>query len=182
MTPLKSERLELRPTHPDMFEGIWTAVTASAAELADWMHWAVELDSNGTREYLLRADEAWNSGHDRAFTLFLEGEACGQCSLDQADPLNKSAEIGYWMRSDLCGQGLMTEAAAAVINFGFSREGLHRIELRAGVGNDASIRIAEKLGFREEGLLRDASRGQNGWHDCRVFGLLVTDHPPSAPA
>jgi RimJ/RimL family protein N-acetyltransferase len=176
---LRTDRLELRPTGPDMFEEIWRAVQTSADELAVWMPWAIKLDPEATRDFLERAAQSWESGHDRAFTIFKEGSACGQCSLDHRDPWATSAEIGYWMRSDLCGRGLMTEAASAVITFGFRTEGLHRIELHAGVGNAASIRVAEKLGFKKEGVLRHGGRGSNGYYDCYVYGLLDTDPRPN---
>jgi RimJ/RimL family protein N-acetyltransferase len=176
---LKTERLELRPSMPEMFESVWAAIKASEAELAEWMHWAIELDPDATREYLARAEEAWESGHDRAFTLFMDGEACGQCSLDHTDPITMSAEIGYWMRSDLCGRNLMTEAAYAVVSYGFWQKDLHRIELHAGVDNHASIRVAEKLGFRKEGTHRDSGRGSNGFYDGYSFGLLIADERPA---
>ena len=72
----------------------------------------------------------------------------------------------------------MSEAAAAVIEFGFNELGMHRIELEAGVGNDASIKVAEKLGFKREGLARQAGWAGNGYYDTVRFGLLSTDPRP----
>jgi [ribosomal protein S5]-alanine N-acetyltransferase len=57
---------------------------------------------------------------------------------------------------------------------------LHRIEAGVLVGNDASVRVLEKLGFCEEGTLRDYLRLRGGFHSCRFFSLLATD--PRQPA
>ncbi len=175
---LKTERLELRPSEPQFFEEIWAAIQSSISELRAWMHWAIEAREEATREFLQNSAEEWASGRDRHFTLFLDGSACGSCSLMRGDPLHMSAEIGYWMRSDLCGKNLMTEAASAVVGFGFWQEGLHRIELHAGVKNQGSIRVAEKLGFQREGTLRHGGRGADGFYDAYVYGLLNTDPRP----
>jgi ribosomal-protein-serine acetyltransferase len=172
---LQTERLELRPTAPEMFDAFWAAIEASLEELAPWMTWAVDPDPEHTRDFLIRASESWASGTDRPFTIFMAGRPCGQCSLDHVDALVRGCEIGYWMRSDVCGRGLMTEAAAAVVRYGFDEIGLHRIELHAGIENHASNRVATKLGFQKEGILRQAGLGAAGYYDINVYGLLTSD-------
>lgn len=92
-----------------------------------------------------------------------------------ADPLHSNYEMGYWLRSDLCGRGLMTEAAKAIVEFAFVDLKIHRVELHAGTENHASIRVAQKLGFKREGVLREAGRGAGGFYDSYVFGLLSSD-------
>jgi ribosomal-protein-serine acetyltransferase len=182
MTVLETERLVLRPTHPELFDGIWVAVQASLLELERWMAWAVEPDADRTRDFTQHAATEWDSGNERHFTLFHRNEVCGQCSLDHPDPLHANYEMGYWMRSDLCGQGLMTEGAGAVVSFAFDELRVHRIELHAGTENRPSIRVAEKLGFRREGLLRGAGRGASGFHDVYVYGLLSVDRQQRNPS
>lgn len=172
---LNTSRLQLRPTSPLMFDALWEAIEISQPDLSRWLPWAVDPDPAATLQFLETAAESWTSGRDRHFTILRDGKPCGQCSLDHLDPWGRGAEMGYWMRSDMCGQGLMTEAAAAVANFGFYSEALHRIELHAGVDNNASCRVAEKIGFRREGLLRHAGRGRDGFYDSYVYGLLVID-------
>jgi RimJ/RimL family protein N-acetyltransferase len=65
-------------------------------------------------------------------------------------------EIGYWMRSDARGQGLMTRALALIARWAFDEGGAARVQLRADVENVASRRVAEKAGFQLEGVLRSA--------------------------
>lgn len=178
---LRTKRLELRPSGPELVDEVWGAIQSSLAELRPWMSWAAEASRETTLEFLRSCAQEWASGRDRNFTIFMNGSACGGCSLMRIDPLSMSGEIGYWMRSDLCGKNLMTEAAYEVVSFGFWQEGLHRIELRAGVENHASIRVAEKLGFRREGTHRHGGRGASRFYDNYSYGLLNNDPRPELP-
>jgi ribosomal-protein-alanine N-acetyltransferase len=74
----------------------------------------------------------------------------------------------------------MPEAAAAVVDYGFTALGLHRIEAGVIVGNDAPVRVLEKLGFREEGTLRHYLYLKGRFHDVRWFGLLHPDATPTS--
>jgi ribosomal-protein-serine acetyltransferase len=177
---LRTPRLELRPTGPHVFDELWTASEASLPELRPWMAWAVDHNPEDARKFVVASEEGWRSGSAYNFTIFENGVAAGNCGLNRVDSLALSSEIGYWLRSDLCGRGLMTEAASAVIDFGFEEVHLHRIELHAGVDNVASIRVAEKLGFQREGLLRGRGLGAAGHYDMYAYGLLEDDDRPIA--
>jgi RimJ/RimL family protein N-acetyltransferase len=86
-----------------------------------------------------------------------------------------SAELGYWLGGPHRGRRIMSEAAEAVIEFGFARDGgnLDRISWCAVVGNNGSARIARALGFRYEGMRRRALAHRerlDGW-----FASLLRD-------
>jgi [ribosomal protein S5]-alanine N-acetyltransferase len=102
-------------------------------------------------------------------------EAIGTVGLVRVSHEHCRGELGYDLARRWWGQGLAPEAAAAVVAYGFAVMGLHRIEAGALPGNHASVRVLEKLGFREEGTLRDYLRLKGGFHNCRFFGLLATD-------
>ncbi len=86
------------------------------------------------------------------------------------------AEVGYWLRSDARGRGLMTRALVLVTRIALE-EGAARVQLRAAVGNDASRRVAEKAGFRLEGVLRSAhwNPRQQRRVDWAMYSLLPDD-------
>lgn len=94
-----------------------------------------------------------------------------------------AGEIGYWMAPDSRGGGRLVEAANAVIEWSFSAEGLGlvRIEWRAVVGNTGSARVAQKLGFHYEGMLRQSLSNANGRDDGWVAGLLIGDDRSEQP-
>lgn len=63
-------------------------------------------------------------------------------------------EIGYWIRASRVGEGLATEAAAALARVAFEVAGAQRVEIRVDPANEASLRVPRRLGFREEAVLR----------------------------
>ena len=96
---------------------------------------------------------------------------------------NGSGELGYWVAAGSRGRGLLTEAAHEVVDWGFSSSGLGlaRIEWRAVVGNIGSARVAQKLGFGYEGLVRQGLYSHRGRDDGWIAGLLSTDDGTSKP-
>lgn len=142
------------------------------------MAWVADPSPTQTSGFTLDAHGKWEDGTGWIFTIVHEDEPCGTIGIDQCQPLLEQAQLGYWIRSDLAGKGLMKEAGRAVVDFAFKEVGLHRLELHAAEGNVASVKVAEALGFRREGLAREIARNVHGFYDCLTFGLLATDARP----
>lgn len=85
-------------------------------------------------------------------------------------------EISYDLHPDYWGQGYMQEALDAIIDFGFSEFGLNRVEALVMVENAASARLLTRLGFHEEGILRQHDFFKGRFHDMRLFALLAQDY------
>jgi ribosomal-protein-alanine N-acetyltransferase len=115
-----------------------------------------------------------------AIELVEHGEMIGTVGLLRFDFEHRHAEVGYEIGRRWWGRGLAPEAAAAVIRYGFSVLGLHRIEAGVLPGNDASVRVLRKLGFLEEGTRRDYLQVKGRFHSFRWFSLLDTDASPGA--
>lgn len=159
-----------------MVEDIIDVVTRSRDEIAPWMRWADDVSYEAERTFVEMAMRGWDEGSMWAFGFFYEGRLAGGVALTRHGvPYLRRAEMGYWIATGLTGRGLTTEAAGAAVHFGFEILGLHRIELYASPGNHASHRIAEKIGFRKEGYLRDSAMGRDGFLDSESYGLLETD-------
>ncbi len=95
---------------------------------------------------------------------------------------HRRAEIGYDLARAHWGQGLATEAVAAILRFGFERMRLHRVESETIVDNHPSVRLLERFGFRREGVRREYSLEDDGaFHDSAVYGLLRSEHPVVRP-
>lgn len=90
--------------------------------------------------------------------------------------LDQQAELGYWIGKPYWGSGYATEAAHALLNFGFTSLGLNRIHARHITRNPASGRILEKLGMTKEGVLRQATRKWDVFEDLAVYGLLREEY------
>jgi ribosomal-protein-alanine N-acetyltransferase len=84
--------------------------------------------------------------------------------------------IGYDLARSYWKQGIMTEAIQALLRFGFEVRNLHRIEAKVRLGNDASMRLLQKLGFQEEGMLRECLFLNNQFYSVKIFSLLKSEY------
>jgi ribosomal-protein-alanine N-acetyltransferase len=110
-----------------------------------------------------------------AIELIEHGEMIGTVGLLRFDFEHRHAEVGYDIGRPWWGRGLASEAAAAIVRYGFSVLGLHRIEAGVLPENVASVRVLQKLGFVEEGTRRDYLYAKGRFHSFRWFSLLDTD-------
>ena len=85
------------------------------------------------------------------------------------------AEIGYELARAYWNQGIITEALRALLQFGFETRNLHRVEAEVLLGNVASMRVLYKLGFQEEGILRERIFVNKHFYDVKLFSLLKSE-------
>ena len=87
-------------------------------------------------------------------------------------------ELGYWVGEQYWGQGLAVEASRAVVAHAFEVCGPERLQARVIAGNEPSVRVLEKLGFRYEGTLRASLLRRGNFEDVMYFALLRSEHRP----
>lgn len=124
-------------------------------------------------------EDGWLTGQRYTWALDVGGEFAGVVSLD--DIVDGSANLGFWMAPQHRGHGYLTEAVAAVLDYAFGTRDLERVEWRAFAGNIGSARVAQRTGFRFEGVRRSASMGRSGREDDWVGSILVTDDRAPQP-
>jgi [ribosomal protein S5]-alanine N-acetyltransferase len=105
----------------------------------------------------------------------LSGQVVGRVGLDIKLPERSVGELWFILARAHWGQGLMPEAARALVAFGFTEHALHRVFLECDPRNLGAIRLAEKLGMRREGDLRQHAFIKGEWCDSTFFGLLASD-------
>lgn len=88
-----------------------------------------------------------------------------------------SAYVGYWVDSRVAGGGLITAAVAVVVDHCFDMVGLHRLEATVRPENAASLRVLEKLGFRQEGLFRRYLDIEGAWRDHFCYAMTADEQP-----
>jgi len=96
----------------------------------------------------------------------------GTCTLFDIHPTCRRAELGYGLASTAWGRGYMHEALTALLEYGFTELGLHRVEADVDPRNAASVRALERLGFVREGLLRERWIVGTEISDTLFYGLL----------
>jgi RimJ/RimL family protein N-acetyltransferase len=167
---IRTPRLVLRPPAATDVEGLWPYV--SDPELPRMMSWSAHKVKDETVGWLKICSEARAGGSGVTWIIEHEGKVAGTIGLDgiryqlRAWRVDR-AELGYWLAPPLWGQGLVTEAATAVVRFGFETLGLHKVTVGCIEENVASRRVIEKLGFRWVGKLVD-----DVWRDGRWWTHL----------
>lgn len=116
----------------------------------------------------------WTSG--RGVTLAIvhrsaPDQLIGSASLRRHNR-DRRAELGYWLGADSWGAGYATEAAGALVDYGFRDLGLGRVYAQVLEGNTASCRVLDKLGFVVEGVRRRHVRKAGHLRDMTLYGLL----------
>jgi RimJ/RimL family protein N-acetyltransferase len=96
----------------------------------------------------------------------------GWCSLARWDPIYRSAKMGYCLEEAAWGKGFATEAAGALLRWGFDTLDLNRVQAETDTRNKASCRVLEKLQFVREGRLREDCIVDGEVSDSWVYGLL----------
>ena len=170
---LRTERLLLR----EFVEGDWPAVQEYACDpqVVRFMSWGPNTEDD-TRAFVARAlagqREEPRRAYEMAVTLLDDGRLIGGCGLHLGNPANRSAMLGYCYARAFWGNGYATEAARALVDFGFRELALHRIWATCDPDNAASARVLEKFGMQREGRLREDTNVRGRWRDSFVYGVL----------
>jgi ribosomal-protein-serine acetyltransferase len=143
--------------------------------LREWLPW---LDSTRTIEDTLafiRSEIARYTGN-RGFScgIWYQDRLVGTISFHDIDWNNRKVEIGYWLDAGSQGKGLVTKACIAVITYAFERLHLTKVEIRCATGNQRSRAIPLRLGFTEEGIIRQGEWLYDHFVDLVVYSMLVS--------
>ena len=101
-----------------------------------------------------------------------DGVMIGDCGYNSFNSRDGRGEIGYQLSKGLWGQGIMTRAVGAIVDYGFQTLELNKVEATVSVGNERSAGLLRKLGFKVEGTLRDYRNRRGVLGDSWYFGLL----------
>lgn len=128
-------------------------------------------------QFVANAEEDWLSGAGLRFGIEVAatGELAGQVALHHFDQDNRRCEVGYALARQHWRQGYLTEALGAVLEHGFTALDLNRVEADIDPRNAASAKPLERLGFRQEGLLRERWIVGGEICDTAFYGLLRRD-------
>ncbi len=172
---LQTERLILRELKPDDVEAVFAYL--SDPEVARFLSSGPHRTLTQTRQTISFLASLFPNQEGLRWAITFKGSevVIGTCGLHAWDRPFHRAEIGYELARPYWGQGIMREAMQAVLSFGFTQLALHRLEAIVLVGNTASARFLEKLGFQREGLMREYELVNGEFKDVWRFALLNSD-------
>jgi [ribosomal protein S5]-alanine N-acetyltransferase len=170
---LITERLILRDFEADD----WPDVLAYQSDPRYLRYYAwTERTPEAVREFvqmfLDQQDEQPRTRFQLAATLKSDQRLIGNCGLRMRSIGAREGDIGYELSPEYWGRGLATEAARAMVAFGFNDLHLHRVWSWCIADNAGSARVLEKLGMRLEGRLHDKEYFKGRWWDHLLFGIL----------
>jgi RimJ/RimL family protein N-acetyltransferase len=173
---LETDRLMMRLPHPEDVRPMHLAIAMSLPELARWMPRACKGQTQKqTRDYVYTQMALFVQDENYMFGLFAKSTGAFVGAVELGPKIRKipSYELGYWIRSDVAGQGYTTEAVTALTDYGFEKLHANRIFLRTEPDNIGSQRVAEKCGYLKEARLKnDALSVDNQTPvDTLVYGL-----------
>ena len=172
---LDGERVRLRAVRegdePDLL-----AVFGDADHLRYWSHGPLD-DLGAARDYRasIEAGTRDRTFFQWAIVLPPDDGLVGTVTLGSWDRSNRRAEVGFIVRPDRAGRGIASDAVRAALRFAAGPMGLHRVEADVDPENAGSVRLLRRLGFVEEGRLRDRWFTFGSWKDSLIFGWLADD-------
>jgi ribosomal-protein-serine acetyltransferase len=167
----------LVPRTPLITDAYHVLLVANRERLARWEAWAIVPPVLAeTRSFLEANARNWLAGLELPVAIAVRENGpwhlAGAVSL-HITPYSRSGEIGYWLDGGHEGRGLASRAVAAVLDHAFGALGIERVSLHTEPANERSRALARRLGFVEEGLLRQGLAFPDGRRDEIVYGLLA---------
>lgn len=141
--------------------------------LREWLPW---LDTTTKLEdtigFINMCLKGFSENRSLNTVILFKGNIVGVAGFNNINWSNKTAQIGYWLGEEYQGYGIMTRVAEALTEYAFKELALNKVEIRVAVGNKKSRSIPERLGFINEGCIRQAEWLYDHYVDHVVYGIL----------
>ncbi|WP_165555947.1 GNAT family N-acetyltransferase [Kribbella pittospori] len=170
----------LIPRTAAIAEAHFALVQANYQRLAQWFGDAYQEPPvlEETRANLVEAGQGWLNGSLLPLSIAVKADngwrLVGWAQLE-INRQARSAEIGYWLDTDFVGRGLISRTVTAVLDHAFGPLALLRVGLCTTIDNTRSRNVAERMGFTQEGVLREAAAFPTEHRDLVIYGLLARE-------
>jgi ribosomal-protein-alanine N-acetyltransferase len=150
---------------------------AADPEVTRYLPWEPHRSLDDARRFLEEVLERARRGRPDTWGIvdLAGGQVIGTIRLSDYSPTHARASVGYALGRPHWNRGLTTEALGAVLRFGFSEVGLHRIYAYCHVDNVASERVMQKAGMTYEGTLREVIRVKGGYESRKLYAILGSE-------
>jgi len=171
-----SDEAELRLLEERHAEELFTLINRNHERLLMWVPWLDNTDSvEHTRDFIKRKLQQLADNNGFVTGIWYKGALAGEIAFDYIDWSNRMTEIGYWLDAEVEGKGLVTKACRVLIAHAFDNLGLNRVQIRCATENLRSRAIPEKLGFTQEGVLRQVERLHDRYVGLVTYGMLANE-------
>lgn len=170
------QEIELQLFQLQHAEELYHLIDNNRNHLRKWLPWVDGMSSPIQYHSIIPSwlkQFADNNGFNTGIRY--NGVLVGSIGFHQLDWNNKQTSIGYYLAEGFEGNGIMTRSVQSLLNYAFLDLNFNRVEIRCGVGNQKSRAVPERLGFVQEGIIRDGEFLYNHYHDLVVYGMLARD-------
>jgi len=154
-------------------------IISSFDHIREWSRWLTDKNRplENTEEWIRKNQLQYGSGNGYEMGIWYKGALAGQIGYNHFDRENRITEIGFWLGETFQRKGLITRSCTALIENAFTRLNINRIEMRCCTANLKSRKIPEKLGFKLEGIVRQAEWLHDHFEDHAVYAMLADEWP-----
>lgn len=170
------DEIEIRMLEEIDAETIFALVDRNREHLRQWLIWVDRSNSpEVTRQFIKESKQQYENKEAMSAGIWFHGQLAGAIGVVRYDWYNRKMEIGYWISSDQQGKGIITRSVSALITDAFDNLGLNRVEIQCATGNVRSRAIPERLDFKQDGIMREASVLSGGFVDKVIYSMLASE-------
>ena len=163
----------MRTYLPEDADGLFEAVSGSRSHLSPWLNWVMHTTRpEHSLQFIKNSLHEQNMQESLALGIFYDGKIIGGVGMHNWMREVKKAQVGYWIVKDFEGKGIISECLEYFNTFLFEKTGLNKIEIHFFVANKRSGKVATRLGFTIEGILRQNAVRNGIAEDVVVAGML----------
>ncbi len=171
---IKTKRLTLRKITKNDLTDIFKY--SSDPEVSKYLLWEPHASIRVTKDYITAVTKKYKEGQFYSWGIEYDGRMIGTSGFSKIDVLNDCAEVGYVIARECWGRGIATEALLALLEFGFERLILKRIEAVYMTENKVSLSVMKKCGMKEEGIRRRAVRKHEIFCDVGICAIRYDEY------
>ena len=167
------DRLQLRTYAVADAQELFDAVNNSRKHLNPWLEWVSKTTKpEHSLQFIQQSLHQLNMQEALALGIFEHDKIIGGIGMHAWDQETKRAQIGYWISSEYEGRGIISRSMVKFVEFLFDKIGLNKIEIHFLQANKRSTKVAERLGFKVEGIIRQSIMRNGMPEDVVIAGLL----------
>lgn len=177
MNLIIDSNIQLRTLELSDTNDIFNTINNQRAYLGKWLAFVQNTKKiSDTESFVKSVIEKPKERKEFTFTIRKQDEFIGLIGLDPTDTLNKKTEIGYWISKTHQKNGIVTKSVLRLCDFAFNELALNRVTIKCAEHNEPSKSIPKRLGFKFEGIERDAELdSENNFRSLEIYSKLKSD-------
>ena len=165
--------LSLESLNENHAASMFALIDSNRPHLKEWLPWVDNMQTvENFKDHIAYCKKLEAAATDFPFVIMTNNEMAGRIGIHYIHLHNKIAALGYWLGDGYQGKGIITRSCKALIDHCFNELGMNRVEIKCATGNFKSRAIAEKLNFKQEGILRQAELVNGKFLDLYLYSML----------